>query len=286
MNKLFFFTVLSVLSFSLHAQKVKVKNGEILVDDIPFGRFEKIKNTISGNTYLLKSLSDSVLVSVQEKRVNSIIEQKDLVFDYLLVSFPTKNNAKAAISSDEILAINSDTYFAKHFIDRKFITSDGLNHKVIDAFLLENKDTIPSYIVKQLETERKQLEEMDVIVERDRQKSIEVFSNKPDEVIEFGKRFSRKNYDIYQDKVLIGHASFYKSLEFGTFASRGDKLVIYNIKRIPIGRLGTHTFGDLKIYALGLKTSKNNLDLDTKTTPSPEQILISVAKFFISKNVL
>lgn len=286
MNKLFCFTVLTVFSFSLYAQKIKVKNGEILVDEVPFGRFEKIKDLLNGSTYLLKSLSDSVLLSVQEKRVNSIIEQKDLVFDYLLVSFPTKNNAKAAISSDEILAINSDTYFAKHFIDRKFITSEGLNHKVVDAFLLEHKDTIPSYIVKHLETERKQLEEMGIIVERDRQKSVEVFSNKPDEVVVFSKRFSRKNYDIYQDKVLIGHASFYKSLEFGTFAAKDDKLVIYNINRIPIGRLGTHTFGNLKIYAIGLTTSKNNLDLDTKTTPSPEQILISVAKFFISKNAL
>lgn len=261
-------------SFLSYCQEVKVKKGEILVDGVSVGKFEKSGSIFKGRTFTLKTLDGIEILNGSQHYLNSILEQRDMQFFYHSIEFPSLNS-RVGLPLNSIPFYTTDDYFVKFFVENKVFHNGKLNIEAANEFIKANPDTIPAFIPKILESEKKSLEDMATILDRDRTKPIEVYVSKPDVKSFYDVDYPAENFRIFQDNVLIGYASFLGS------SQQPRKLVFYNVHNTAIARLELSQFGNFRVYSTRKVYAPS--DYNIKTTTYSSNILIEAAKFLIAK---
>jgi len=283
MIKYLFLTCLIAGSSVCFSQDVKVKKGDVLVGGTIVGKLEKEGSIFKGRTYTLKSLDGSIILIGRPASVYSVLEKRDLPLHYNIVEFPTKN-AKLGLEAEEIKAYGIDDYFVKFFVENKIFENGKLNEVAAAEFIKAHPDTIPSKITSLLNKEQEYLADMATIAERDKKKELEIFLLKPDVRTFYETSYNSENYQILQDKVLIGYASILKPQMPSQFDN--SKVVFYNINKTPIARLSLSQTGNLRIYGKGEDVPFTEHKLNSTVSAGNRYKVGEIARFLISKEAI
>ncbi len=283
MIKYLFLSCLIAGSTASFSQVVKVKKGEVLVDGTLVGKLEKTGSVFKGRTYTLKGLDGSAILIGRPAFVYSVLEKRDVALQYNIVEFPGKN-AKLGLEGDEIEAYGIDDYFVKLFVEKKIFENGKLNEDAASEFIKAHPDTIPASITALLSKEQEYLADMATIAERDKKKELEVFSLKPDVRTFYGTSYNSDNYQLYQDKVLIGYASVLKTQVPNQLNS--GKMVFYNTNKTPIARLDLSQTGNFRIYGKSEDVPFIDHKLNSSVTANNRSKIEEAAKFLISKEAI
>ncbi|HEX8548828.1 MAG TPA: hypothetical protein VF691_17820 [Cytophagaceae bacterium] len=274
-----FLTLFVAASTFCTAQVVKVKKGDIFIDGALVGKMEKSGSMFKGRSFAIKTLDGSPVLTGTLRYVSSILEKNDQLFYYQSIQFPSKGVA-VGMSIEENPNYGIDDYFVKYFVDNKVFEAGKLNDEAANRFIKAHPDTIPAAITETLTIEEKYLEDMATIAERDRTKPLELFSLKPDVKLFYNEKYSAENFQIFQDKVLIGFASF---LTRGASTGPVKKLVFYNVNKTPIARLDLSALGGFRIYSRSAEFSNMAHKIETTGVFSSYDKLLQATRFLIAK---
>jgi hypothetical protein len=120
------FTVL--ISTCIHAQKIKIDKGEIKLDEKTIGYLEGKKPL-----FKIYNLNKSVAITAELKNVPNA---ESLTLPWIEIKNETTGKAnEIEFKSRKFSAFNYDRSIIYEFLDRNFITADGLNVEALNSFI-------------------------------------------------------------------------------------------------------------------------------------------------------
>ena len=223
-----------LFSISLYAQKVKVKKGEILLNNNKVGYIEKIK-VKGANNYLKifdsekNHLYNAKLVSEESKFFGKLKRS-----NYFIIECLKQNDS---IGIEELSFYLGEKQVAKYLTQKGILKSNGFDDTITNE-ILSKTGTKPSYALKKVEKENQFIENIDYLVSRDTSNPIFVEEKKSTftsgySIID-GKSVKQTKYELFQGKDKISRALIgYAYLEIPEMGR--SKLIISNSKDVPIG---------------------------------------------------
>ncbi|MCX2682102.1 hypothetical protein OOZ15_19285 [Galbibacter sp. EGI 63066] len=274
MKSKLFFTLLFISTF-MHAQNLKVKKGEILLDKKKVGSLEKIKVKGATNYYEVRNNQNELLYNAKLVSEESKFFGKAKRNDYYIIECVKENDS---------IGIENDWFYlgkkqiAKYLLKNGILSTNGFSASKTKE-LISTTNSRPGFVLEKVEKENEFIKNIGYKVERDKRNPLYIVK------VESGvswsvmdeKSINQTIYEIYQgenkeDSVLIGYAY----IEFGDMG--GKKLIISNVKECPIGYFDNawyYTFYPLTELKPENLSSKKHLDKTIEAIYQFSQMLIA-----------
>jgi len=271
--------LLLLISFSLQAQKVTVKKGEVLVDKNKVGTIEKIKVKGQGNHFKVFDNEKNHIFTAKKVSEESKIFGKLKRIRYHIIECIQQ---KDTIGIDNNLFALSEKGISKELIKKGILSAKGYNLTEINNAIAKTNSK-PKYAREKLETDKEFIKNINYLVSRDKSTQIyvdEIGTSSEYSIID-SRNVNRTKFKIFQgdnssDDGLIGYA-YLETPEIGM-----NYMVILNSKGSPIAH-----FDSFKYHTLFPLTE---LEFDSSITArrmeKPIKAIHEFVKILIDKNKL
>ena len=265
-------------AFISSAQKIKVKKGEILVDNEKIGSLEKIKVKKATNYYTVKDNNENVVFHFKLITEKSNLFHKFRRHNYYIVECPSENDT---------IGIENDFFYlgqkkiAKYLVKNNLLDKNGINASKLKEKLVATA-TKPAYHLKKIKEEEAFLKNINYKVERNIKSPIfvkKISSGMHASKID-GLGVPQTKYNIYQgeneqNKTLIGHAF----LEFRGPTKPMPELIFTNVKKAPIAHSDNFRLYSFSPFEeIKIKSGRKRLDTPVQAIYQIAQILIDHGK--------
>lgn len=267
-----------IVSTFLHAQKIKVKKGEVFLDDNKVAIIEKQK--IKGANNFLKVFDNDNKHLFNAKLVSeeSPFFGNQKISSYFIIECLEQ---KDSIGIEKLGFYLGEKQVVKYLVNNDILTSTGFNTSKVDTKLSETESK-PSYAREKYEIDLNYIENVSYVVNRDTSNPLfvnEIKTSTTGSILN-GLSIVQTKYEIFQgtdeaSKTLIGYGYIEKP-EIG-----GVKLIIANSKNTPLGYFDG--FKHFTFYPLTkLETNLSN----TKSSDRPIDGIYQFTQILIEKNKL
>lgn len=272
-------TLLLILaSISLQAQKIKIKKGEIFLDENKVGIIEKEK--VKGANNFLKVLNNDKKHLFSAK----LVSEESVFFgalkrsNYFIIECIEQ---KDSIGIENLGFYLGEKQVAKYLVKNGILTSNGFNLSKADDILLKTESK-PSFAIKKVEQDLKFIENITYIVNRDKSNPLfveEITTSAVYSIID-KKSVNQTKYKLLQgkdesNKTLIGYA-YLEVPEIGR-----SKLIIVNVKDTPIA-----VFDNFKHYTFYPLTELSVELSELKRLDKPVESIYQFTQMLIDENKL
>jgi len=171
MKKTLFTSLLFIISISINAQKIKVKNGSILVDKEKIGTIQEIDIEGSKKGYLqVKDNAGKIIFNVKAVTYKSNIFETLKTHKYYTIECVTEDKT---IAIENAWFYLKDKKVAKILVKNGLLNKDGINSEKLKTFISKSY-AAPKYILKEMLMEDTLIKNKNVKVERDLSKPFEI----------------------------------------------------------------------------------------------------------------
>ena len=226
------FIIFIFISGYINAQKIKVKKGEVFLNKKKVASVEKIKNK-----------GERKYIKVFNLKNEHILNGKYVINESKYFGRFNKSGYYIieCIKQNDTIGINYDWFaltekgISKFLLKNNILTPNGINEETLKK-VLSQTESVPESIQEMRNEEKRLIEQMDDLAERDRNKPLFVERGKTKPVYStyISQSVTQTKFKIFQgesksNKTLIGFA-YIEVPEIG-----GSNLIISNHKDIPVG---------------------------------------------------
>lgn len=267
MKKILIVVLLSTVTLSIHAQKIKIKKEEILVDKIKIGTIEKIKiknDTLIDLYHEIKDNTGNPVFRFRGGFIESLLFQGKKKYFFHTIEF-LETKKRAAIQDGKYYPTKKQ--MANYLVNYNLLNKDGVNTTSVSEYIL-NKDELPEEIQQTIKKEKELKAYASFKADRPLSDPIFVFFNKTTSGVSAisDNLVTKSRYHIYQgikdpktnefvSKTFIGYAiaeDIISGEKTGWSTNppknyrpnpRGSyKLLVYNTKNVPIASYFSNTY--------------------------------------------
>lgn len=259
----------TITCLKLTAQNVKIKKGEIFIDNVQKGFVTSDRKGLAKNKFFFLDLSKDTLFIVGYENIPSPIDTSTYFYQYAFVDVPKlKRRVHYPFRKKYYFTDNS---IAEHFLQQKAITSEfTIDDQNMTVLLNASESAPPPRLVSILKNEQSLFNNIDFIAPRlilpDPKEMakvvLEIIKIKSySSITEFKRDPSYEDIDEYlirQAYTPPGDQPTVMSAELGKIVVKSttsiatkeisSRIFVYNVKGGLIAHLGAGTFGKLSIY--------------------------------------
>jgi hypothetical protein len=300
------FLLFMVFGVSIQAQKIKVKKGDILVDNVKIGQIEKIKvrnDSLRENYFKIKDNSGEHVFNFKNEFVESSLFVGDKKYFFHAIEY-VKEAKSAAVQDPKFYP--SEKQMAEYLVKYGLLDESGVLEAGIDKYI-RTKERFPSDIQKIIDEEENIRSYAKFKVDRLLSDPVFVLFDKttagPGSIMEGVVTKSR--YNIYQgakdpktnefiSKTFIGYAiaeehitsekvgwSTNPPMDYRPNPNSRYTLVVYNTKNVPMASYVSLTYKTYQPYEV-----LGPVQTDLPKIERIEERISYIAKDLIEKNIL